>query len=116
MKTGKQNKVHVKKGDLVQIISGKDKDFVEEVIEVFPKENRVRVRNANIVTKHQKPTQQNQAGGRIEVEGKIDASNVLLYCPTCQKGVRYKKVVDENGRKQRVCRKCGEVLDRESEV
>lgn len=118
MKTGKkQNKVHVRKGDTVEIIAGKDKGFVEEVIEVFPKENRLRVRNANMITKHQKPRQQNQTGQILEVEGKLDASNVRLYCPKCQRGVSYRKEVNpETGKKRRICKRCGEILETEVEV
>lgn len=104
-------KVHVKTGDRVEVISGKDKGAIGDVIEVFPKENRVRVSDVNILTKHQKPTQFNQHGGIIKVEGKIDASNVQLYCDTCGRGVRYGKVVDEDGHKHRVCKRCGKDLD-----
>lgn len=105
------NKLHVKTGDMVQVISGKDKGAVGKVIEAFPREGRVRVEGVNILTKHKKPTQAMQQGGIIKVEGKIDASNVLLYCDACGKGVRTGKQIDEEGNKVRVCKKCGKVLD-----
>ncbi len=105
------NKVHVKKGDTVQVIAGKDKGKTGQVLEVLPKENRVRVEGVNILTKHQKPTQAMQQGGIITKEGKIDASNVLLYCDNCGKGVRSGSQTDENGKKVRVCRTCGKVFE-----
>lgn len=105
------NKVHVRKGDLVQVISGKSKGVVGKVLEVLPKENRVRVEGANMITKHQKPTQAMQQGGIITKEGKMDASNVLLYCDTCKKGVRAATKVNEDGTKVRVCKHCGKELD-----
>lgn len=107
----KKPKVHVRKGDRVEVKVGKDKGMVEEVIEVFPRENKIRVKDVNMLTKHQKPTQQNQQGGIIQVEGKIDASNVLLYCDHCGRGVRYGKRINEDGTKTRVCKRCGNSLD-----
>lgn len=104
-------KVHVKTGDRVQVLNGKDKGAIGDVLKVFPKENRILVSDVNVVTKHQKPTQENQHGGIITTEGKIDASNVLLYCDTCGKGVRYKKEIDSEGKKIRVCKKCGHSLE-----
>lgn len=109
--SSKIHKVHVKTGDRVEVLAGKDKGMVSEVVKVFPKENKVLVRDVNVVTKHQKPTQMNQQGGIINREGKIDASNVLLYCDTCGRGVRYGKRVNEDGSKIRVCKRCGADLD-----
>lgn len=102
--------MHVKKGDKVQIISGKDKGHVGEVIKAYPKENRVVVEGANIQVKHQKPTQIGGESGRIEKEGPIDASKVLLYSEELNKGVRTSKVF-EDGKKIRVCHKTGEKFD-----
>lgn len=105
------NKMHVKKGDTVQVISGKSKGKTGVVIESFPSEGRVRVEGVNILTKHKKATAQSQ-GGIIKEEGKIDASNVLLVCDKCGKGVRTGVQVTEDGKKVRVCKKCGQVLDK----
>ena len=71
--------MHVKTGDKVQVIAGKDKGAVGTVLAAFPKENRVIVEGVNIQVKHSKPRGMNQPGGRTETEGKIHASNVLLY-------------------------------------
>ncbi len=104
-------KLHVKKGDLVQVNAGKDKGAVGKVIEAFPQEGKVRVEGANILTKHKKPSQAMPQGGIVKTEGKIDVSNVNLYCDTCGKGVRTAVKVDDEGKKVRVCKKCGKVLD-----
>ena len=70
--------MHIKKGDKVQVISGEYKGHVGEVLQAFPKENRVIVEGANVQVKHQKPTQMGGESGRLEKNGPIDASNVLL--------------------------------------
>ncbi|MCI6157273.1 MAG: 50S ribosomal protein L24 [Peptoniphilaceae bacterium] len=85
--------MHVKTGDKVQVIAGKDKGMVGEVLRVFPKENRVIVRDVNIQTKHRKPQGMNQPGGLIKAEGSIHASNVLLYDEAVKRGVRTKKEI-----------------------
>lgn len=110
-KKKKNPKLHVKTGDRVQVITGRDKGVVSEIIKAFPKENKVLVRDVNIVTKHQKPTQANQQGGIIQKEAKLDVSNVLLYCDHCGKGVRTKKQFTEDGKKVRVCTTCNTNLD-----
>ncbi|AFS79255.1 50S ribosomal protein L24 [Gottschalkia acidurici 9a] len=102
--------MHVKKGDTVVVISGKDKGKVGKVLTAMPKKDRVVVEGVNIVVKHKKPSQQMQQGGRIEKEGAIHASNVMLYCNKEKKGVRIGHKI-ENGKKTRVCAKCGEILD-----
>jgi large subunit ribosomal protein L24 len=80
--------MHVKKGDKVQVISGEYKGHVGEVLQAFPKKNKVIVEGANIQTKHQRATQMGQESGRFEREGAIDASKVLLYSEELKKGVR----------------------------
>ena len=105
------NKVHVKTDDLVVVISGDSKDLStpHKVIAVSPKEGKVIVEKANVVKKHVKPRKQGEAGGITEVEGAIYASKVQLWCPNCKKGVRIKhSIVD--GKKVRVCAKCGKEL------
>ena len=99
-------KMHIKKGDTVVVLSGDDKGVQGEVIAVSPEEKKVIVKEVNIIHKHVKPRRQGETGGIIDAEGAIYASNVALYCPTCKKGVRVKhEVVD--GKKTRVCAKCG---------
>ena len=101
--------MHVKSKDTVIVISGKDKGKKGKVVEVSPKEGKVIVEGINIVSKHVKPRNQGEAGGIVKVEGAMYASKVQLYCDKCGKGVRVKtNVVD--GKKVRVCAKCGKEL------
>ena len=99
-------KLNVKKDDTVVVISGKDKGKQGKVLTAFPAEERVVVQGANMVTRHRKPRKQGEAGGRIEHEGTINASNVMLVCPKCGKATRVAHKL-EGGKKVRVCKKCG---------
>ena len=101
--------MHVKKGDTVVVIAGKDKGKTGKVLTAMPKKDRVVVEGVNIVVKHQKPTQENQQGGRIEQEGSIHVSNVMFYSAKEKKGVRIGHKID-NGKKVRVSTS-GEILD-----
>ena len=108
------NKLHVKTGDTVVILSGKyvdkfDKDGKRKtgkVLEVSPKEGKVIVEGINMVTKHDKPTRAGQAGGIIKAEGAMYASKVMVVCPKCDKPTRPSYKI-EDGKKTRVCKKCG---------
>ena len=75
------SKLHVKKGDTVLVLSGKSRGKQGKVLEVSPKEGKVIVEKANMVTKHVKPRRQGEAGGRIEAEGAIYACKVQVICP-----------------------------------
>ena len=99
-------KLHVKKGDSVVVISGKDKDKVGEVLDSMPKKSRVLVSGVNIVKKHQKPDRKNMQGGIIEKEAYIHCSKVMLYCSKCKKPTRIKNSFVEENKKIRVCRHC----------
>lgn len=103
------NKLHIKKDDEVIVISGDDKGKKGKVVETSPEEGKVIVSGVNIVSKHVKPRRQGETGGIVKVEGAMYASKVALYCAKCGKGVRAKhSIVD--GKKIRVCAKCGEKL------
>ena len=102
-------KLNVKKDDTVVVISGKDKGKQGKVLTAFPAEERVVVQGANMVTRHRKPRKQGEAGGRIEHEGTINASNVMLVCPKCDKTTRVAHKI-EDGKKIRVCKHCGAEL------
>lgn len=104
------NKVHVKRGDTVVVLSGKDKDKKGEVLKVIPKTNRVIVKGVNMVTKHVKPNAANREGGIIHQEAPIHASNVMLYCTKCNKPTRIAKKMLEDGSKVRVCKHCNETF------
>ena len=102
--------MHIKKGDKVQIISGEFKGHVGEVLQAFPKTNRVIVEGANVQIKHQRAMQMGGESGRLEQEGPIDASNVLLYSEELKKGVRT-GIVYEDGKKVRKSKKTDEKFD-----
>jgi len=102
--------MHVKQGDEVVIISGRNKGQSGRVREALPKKERVVVENVNIIKKHVK-SMGNRQGGIIEVEAPIHVSNVLLYCPTCKKGVRTGHVFNDEGKKVRYCKICKTHLD-----
>lgn len=105
-------KVHVKKGDTVVVIAGKDKGKKGKVLAVLPSENRVIVEGVNMITKHVKPSAQMQQGGLIHQEGKIHASNVMYYCSKDKMGVRTGNKILEDGTKVRYCKKCGETFNK----
>lgn len=101
--------MHVKKGDKVAVIAGSDKGKIGKVLASMPKQNRIVVEGVNMVTKHQKQTNEMQQAGIVHKEGTINVSNVMLYCDKCKSGVRSESKI-ENGKKVRACKKCGTVL------
>lgn len=103
-------KVHVKRGDTVVVISGKDEGKKGEILRVIPKTNRVIVKGVNMITKHVKPNMANRQGGMIHQEGSINASNVMLYCTRCNKPTRIEHKILEDGSKVRVCKHCNETF------
>ncbi len=99
-------KLHVKTGDTVRVISGKDKGKEGKVLQVSPDEGKVIVEGRNLVTKHVKPRSQGQQGGIVKAEGAMYASKVMLVCPKCSKPTRVGHAIDKDGKKNRVCKKC----------
>lgn len=104
------NKVHVKTGDTVLVISGKDKGKKGTVLAVSPKEGKIIVEKVNMVSKHVKPRRMGEQGGIIKAEGAMYASKVQIVCPRCKKQTRVAHKVYDNGTKERICAKCGEAL------
>ena len=103
--------LHVKAGDRVILTSGKDKGKIGNVIKVITSENKVVVEGANIITKAQKPNPRaGIQGGLVKKEAPVDSSKVMVYCTACEKATRVKHEVVE-GKKVRVCKKCGEHID-----
>jgi large subunit ribosomal protein L24 len=104
------NKLHIKTGDTVMIISGNDKGEKGKVLAVSPKEGKVIVEGRNIVKKHVKPRKMGDQGGIVSAEGALYASKVMVVCPHCNKPTRvgHKKFAD--GSKERICKRCGETL------
>ena len=103
------NKVHVKTGDEVVILSGKDKGKTGKVLAVSPSEGKVIVEKRNMVTKHVKPRKAGDPSGIVKAEAAMYACKVALWCENCKKGVR-SQVKVEDGKKVRVCAKCGQKI------
>ena len=102
--------LNVKKGDNVLVIAGKDKGKTGKVLVAMPADNSVVVAGVNIIAKHKKPRSASDKGGIIKKEGKIDASNVQIICPACNKATRINHHIDGEN-KFRECKKCGANLD-----
>ena len=106
------NKIHVKTGDTVVILSGKDKGKKGKVLEVSPTEKKVIVEGCNMVTKHVKPRRMGESGGIVKAEAPLYACKVMLVCPKCGEPTRLAHKVLADGTKERVCKneKCGETF------
>jgi large subunit ribosomal protein L24 len=101
--------MHIRKDDLVVVIAGEDADTrrPRRVVRVLTEKNKVVVEGVNLVYKHLKPSRLNPQGGRLSKEAPLAVSNVMLYCKTCNRGVRVGFVYDEaDGRKLMICKHC----------
>ena len=108
-------KMRIKKGDQVEVITGKEQNKGKrgEVIRVLPNKNRVVVQGVNLVTKHQRQVQSEGKTvnpGIVKFEGPIDVSNVMIVCKKCNKPTRV-GITRDSGKSIRVCKKCGGLLD-----
>ncbi len=104
----------IKKGDKVQVMTGKDKGKTGKVLQVLPDRNRASVEGVNLLVKHLRPQQQGEKGQRVEFPSPIELSNLSLVCPQCGKTTRIgHKFEDKAGKKKkvRVCKKCQAVID-----
>ena len=101
----------IKKGDTVQVLSGNDKGKTGEVLDTMPKTDRIIVKGINIRKKHVKPRKAGEEGGIISSEFPIHSSKVSVVCPKCGKATRVGYIV-EDGKKSRVCKKCGTKLSK----
>jgi large subunit ribosomal protein L24 len=113
------SKMHIKAKDTVMVISGFDNGKIGVVKAVFPDKNKITLdgkdpkKPLKMITKHVKPRQQGQPGGRVQMDRAIDASNVMLICTKCNKPTRVAIKIMEDGSKVRVCKHkdCHEVID-----
>jgi large subunit ribosomal protein L24 len=103
---------HVRKGDTVMVVAGKERGKKGKVLRVIPEKGRVVVERLNLIKKHQKPTQKVRQGGIIEREGSIHLSNVMLIDPASDKPTRVGMRALSDGKKVRVARRSGEMLDK----
>ena len=106
-----RHKMHVKKGDTIQVISGRDKGKVSEIMKVLPKTSQVIVKSVNVKTKHVKPQQEGESGQITTFEAPIHSSNVMLYSESEKVASRICYTFTEEGRKVRKLKKTGEIID-----
>lgn len=107
----KKSSLHVKTGDRVVVTAGKDKGKMGNIKKSIPAESKVIVEGVNMVTKAQRPQpMMGIQGGLVKMEAPLNSSNVMVVCPACEKPTRIKHAVVD-GKKVRVCKKCGEQLD-----
>ncbi len=103
---------HVRRGDTVGVIAGRERGKRGKVLRVLMDKGRVLVEHVNMIKKHQRPTQKLRQGGIIEREGPLALSNVLLMCARCDKPARTGIKLLADGRKVRTCKRCGESIDK----
>ena len=109
--TNKRYKMHVKKGDTVQVISGRDKGKVGEILQALPKSSKVVVKGVNIRTKHVKPQQEGESGQITTFEAPIHSSNVMLYSEKEKVASRVCYTFTDDGKKVRMLKKTGEIIE-----
>ena len=100
----------IRKGDLVTVLVGKERGKRGKILRVIPDEERVVIEGLNFLKQYTRPSQQNPKGGITQMEGKLHASNVQLVCPRCSKPTRIGYQFLSDGTKQRVCKKCHEII------
>ena len=105
-------KFNIKKGDLVQVIAGKELGKRGKVLKVLPEKNQIVVEKVNFIYKAQRASQRQQKGGILELEGPINVSNVMIICSNCGKPARVGKIQLEDGKRVRQCIKCEEIIDK----
>ena len=105
--------MHVHREDTVLVLTGKDRGKKGRVIRLFPKVEKALVEKINMVKRHTRPTQQLPQGGILEKEAPVHLSNLQVVCAKCGKATRVAHKALASGQKARVCKKCGEILDKE---
>lgn len=100
----------IKKGDTVQVIKGKDSGKKGKVLIVFRQDNRALVEGLNLVKKHKRQTRQDQQKGIVSIEAPISISNLMLYCKSCNRPVRFGITFLKDKTKSRICRACKGVI------
>ncbi|MDQ7829467.1 MAG: 50S ribosomal protein L24 [Armatimonadota bacterium] len=105
-----RRRVHVRRGDMVEVVGGRYRGKRGKVLKVFPDVGRIIVEGVNVVKRHAKPSPKHPQGGILEKEAPIPSSKVMLVCPRCGEAVRFGHTVTAEGVKVRVCRRCGEQI------
>lgn len=112
MARSRQNRLHVRRGDLVQVIAGNYKGARGQVLRAIPSKGQVVVEGVNMRKRHQAPTQANPEGGIITFEAPIHVSNVMLVDPSSDEPTRFRNRIDADGTKERISTKTGNPIPR----
>lgn len=104
-------RIRLKKNDLVEVITGKEKGKTGKILKVVREKNLVLIEKVNIIKRHTRPSPQSGQGGIVEKEAPLHVSKVMLICPKCATASRFRLTVTGEGKKARVCRKCKELVD-----
>ncbi len=107
-----RDKVSFKKGDNVLVISGDDKGKKGKIVDIFPDKRQAIIEGVNFLRKHNKPTQKVPQGGIVKKEGPLHISNIKLICNKCNQATAIKRERTKEGKRVRVCKKCGEIIDK----
>lgn len=105
-------KTHIKKNDVVVVTKGKEKGKSGKVLRLDAEKGRAIVEKVNFIKRHSRPSQQMRQGGIIEKEAPLPLPNLMILCTKCNKPVRIRKKLLEDGGKVRICHQCGDVLDK----
>ncbi|MFZ5586654.1 MAG: 50S ribosomal protein L24 [Thermodesulfobacteriota bacterium] len=103
-------KLKIKKNDRVMVIAGKDKGKIGKILKIYPEKERAVVEKINLIKRHTRPNQKGQ-GGIVEKEAPLHISNLMIMCAKCNKAVRIGVKELEDGRRVRICKKCGQELE-----
>ena len=101
----------IKTGDKVKIVAGKDKGKTGKVLQVFPVKRLISIEGRNLLIKHLRPQREGEKGQRVEFPAPMSVSNTMFICPKCGKEARVGYKVLENKKKERICKKCDQVID-----
>ena len=101
----------IKTGDKVKITAGKDAGKTGKVLQVFPERKLASIEGRNLLIKHMRPRKEGEKGQRIEFPAPLNISNLALVCPKCGKATRVGFKVNENKKKNRICKKCKQIVD-----
>lgn len=102
----------IKKGDIVQVMRGRERGKRGKVLSLIPKKMKAVVEKVNMVKRHVRPSQKYPTGGIIEKESPLHISVLMVVCPRCDKSVRIGRRFLSDGTKVRYCKKCGEVIEK----
>ena len=103
--------MEIRKNDSVMVVTGKERGKTGKVLRVIPDKDAIIIERINLVKRHSKPRGPQQPGGIVEKEASIHVSNLMIMCDKCNAPVRIGKKTLSDGKKIRICRRCGEALD-----